>query len=97
MMDIDHFKKVNDTYGHLAGDRVLQAVAKALASCVRPMDTVARYGGEEFAIILPSCPGPYGQENRGRNESAQQSVRSRFSGATGQHPGDGQYRGRLCA
>ena len=61
MLDIDHFKHVNDTYGHLAGDQVLQAVAKCLASCVRPMDTVARYGGEEFAIILPSCPIAFGK------------------------------------
>lgn len=60
MLDIDHFKKINDTYGHLAGDQVLQAVAKCLANCVRPMDTVARYGGEEFAAILPSCPVSYG-------------------------------------
>lgn len=61
MLDIDHFKKVNDTYGHLAGDQVLQAVAKCLATCVRPMDTVARYGGEEFAVILPSCQVSFGQ------------------------------------
>jgi two-component system cell cycle response regulator len=61
MLDIDHFKKINDTYGHLAGDQVLQAVAKCLANCVRPMDTVARYGGEEFAAILPNCPVSYGQ------------------------------------
>lgn len=60
MLDIDHFKKVNDNHGHQAGDLVLQAVAKTLTSCVRPMDTVARYGGEEFAIILPSCQGLYG-------------------------------------
>jgi diguanylate cyclase (GGDEF)-like protein len=62
MLDIDHFKRVNDTFGHPAGDVVLQAVAKTLAHCVRPMDTVARFGGEEFAIILPSCQGPYGQQ-----------------------------------
>ena len=61
MLDIDHFKKVNDTHGHMAGDQVLQAVARCLASCVRPMDTVARYGGEEFAAILPSCPASFGQ------------------------------------
>ena len=62
MLDIDHFKKVNDTHGHPAGDAVLQAVAQTLSSCVRPMDTVARFGGEEFVIILPSCQGPYGYQ-----------------------------------
>ena len=61
MLDIDHFKKVNDTHGHLVGDRVIQAIAKCLASCVRPVDTVARYGGEEFAVILPNCQGTFGQ------------------------------------
>ncbi len=60
MVDIDHFKSVNDTHGHLAGDQVLQGVAQALAKCVRPMDTVARYGGEEFAVVLPNCHTFYG-------------------------------------
>ena len=60
MLDIDHFKKVNDTYGHQAGDRVLQAIGKSIASCVRPMDTVARYGGEEFSVVLPNCHSSFG-------------------------------------
>jgi two-component system cell cycle response regulator len=60
MLDIDHFKKVNDTHGHQAGDQVLQAIAKCVASCVRPMDTVARYGGEEFAVVLPNCHTSFG-------------------------------------
>ncbi|MCV2422644.1 GGDEF domain-containing protein [Paucibacter sp. DJ2R-2] len=55
MLDIDHFKAVNDSYGHAAGDVVIQAVAGALNQVVRPMDTVARVGGEEFAIVLPKC------------------------------------------
>lgn len=60
MLDIDHFKKVNDTHGHQAGDQVLQTIGKCVASCVRPMDTVARYGGEEFAVVLPNCPTSFG-------------------------------------
>jgi two-component system cell cycle response regulator len=60
LLDIDRFKSINDTHGHMAGDQVLQAVANCLAHCVRPMDTVARYGGEEFAIILPSCRPLFG-------------------------------------
>ncbi len=59
--DIDHFKQVNDTHGHAAGDLVLKAVAMALQDSVRPMDLVARVGGEEFAIILPNCPPAFGE------------------------------------
>ncbi len=61
MADIDHFKRVNDSHGHPAGDQVLKSVAQTLLDCVRPMDTVARFGGEEFAIILPNCPSAFGQ------------------------------------
>lgn len=60
MIDIDHFKKVNDTYGHPAGDKVLQAIGQALLKCVRPMDTVSRFGGEEFAVVLPNCHSYFG-------------------------------------
>ena len=61
MVDIDHFKRVNDAYGHPAGDLVLKAVAATLFDCIRPMDTVARFGGEEFAMILPNCGPSFGQ------------------------------------
>ena len=53
LLDIDHFKKVNDTFGHHAGDEVLVKVAELLAQMVRGADTVARFGGEEFAVLMP--------------------------------------------
>jgi diguanylate cyclase (GGDEF)-like protein len=53
MLDVDHFKKVNDTYGHPAGDKVLVGVATGLKTRLRPRDLVARYGGEEFVLVLP--------------------------------------------
>lgn len=55
MLDIDHFKKYNDTYGHVAGDNVLRMVANALKSSVRETDSVGRWGGEEFCVLLPGA------------------------------------------
>lgn len=57
MLDIDHFKNVNDTYGHLCGDEILKGLANLIKSCLRSMDVVARYGGEEFAMLLPETNG----------------------------------------
>lgn len=53
MLDVDHFKRVNDTWGHPVGDRVLQGVAQVMKTMVRDQDTVGRLGGEEFAVVLP--------------------------------------------
>jgi two-component system, cell cycle response regulator len=58
LLDLDHFKRVNDTFGHTVGDSVLRELATRLAACVREVDTVARYGGEEFVIVAPETdPG----------------------------------------
>ena len=58
-LDLDHFKNINDTFGHVAGDKVLAAVALTLAKSVRNEDVVARYGGEEFAVLLRATPVPH--------------------------------------
>ena len=58
LMDVDNFKKVNDTYGHLVGDRVLQNLARACQRSLREVDRLARYGGEEFIVMLPETDGP---------------------------------------
>ena len=55
MVDLDHFKTINDTYGHLAGDAVLRTIARKLQSLIRSYDSIGRYGGEEFLFVLPEC------------------------------------------
>jgi diguanylate cyclase (GGDEF)-like protein len=56
MLDIDFFKKVNDSYGHAAGDNVIRALANLLRQRLRRVDSLGRYGGEEFLVVLPDCP-----------------------------------------
>ena len=56
LIDIDHFKQINDQYGHDTGDVVLQQVAEVIASCVRTTDIAARWGGEEFLVLMPNTP-----------------------------------------
>ncbi|MDX2024002.1 MAG: GGDEF domain-containing protein [Deltaproteobacteria bacterium] len=62
MFDIDHFKQINDTYGHLAGDQVLKSLASTIKAKIRREDLFARYGGEEFAIVLPEIDGYNAQQ-----------------------------------
>jgi two-component system cell cycle response regulator len=73
MADLDHFKDVNDTYGHIAGDGVLREAARRMKGSVRPYDLVGRYGGEEFLMVLPGCA-----EDGALNTA--QRIRERISG-----------------
>jgi len=60
MIDLDHFKTVNDTFGHPTGDEVLRDAARRLLEVLRPYDFIGRYGGEEFLVVLPSCSSHHG-------------------------------------
>ncbi len=81
MLDVDHFKKFNDTHGHQAGDQVLRDVAAALSKTTRDMDLVARYGGEEFAVILPVTSLPDALRAAERARAAVEASITRFAGA----------------
>jgi diguanylate cyclase (GGDEF)-like protein len=74
LVDIDHFKQINDRYGHLVGDRMLQGVAQTLSTGLRSSDVLARYGGEEFALLLPATDsrqaGEIAERLRGAIEDA---------------------------
>ena len=71
MLDIDHFKAVNDTYGHQAGDHALVVFARTIESVLRPVDVLGRYGGEEFVLVLPDTDG---EAARGVAERVRRSV-----------------------
>jgi diguanylate cyclase (GGDEF)-like protein len=75
MADLDHFKRVNDTYGHLVGDAVLREAARRMQALVRRYDAIGRYGGEEFLVIVPGC-----------NIACAQSQAERLRTGIGQEP-----------
>jgi two-component system, cell cycle response regulator len=70
MLDIDHFKKINDTYGHPTGDAVLKEVTQRIVKSVRGYDSVGRYGGEEFVVVMPGCDRAWIDLNAERVRSA---------------------------
>jgi diguanylate cyclase (GGDEF)-like protein len=80
MLDIDHFKTINDTHGHAAGDNVLRAVAEAIKGQLRNVDMVFRYGGEEFLILL---------SNTGRDAAAMVGERLRHAAQTQDYRAEG--------
>jgi len=87
MIDIDHFKHLNDNQGHSTGDRVLREVASLLGRSVRKIDTVARYGGEEFVVVLPQT---------GASDAREAAEKLRRAVETADYPeGKGQPEGRL--
>jgi diguanylate cyclase len=80
MLDLDHFKSINDRFGHRAGDDVLRAIAGLMTRGLRSQDQVGRYGGEEFAILLPETPLEAAREVLERTRQAIEELRFEFDG-----------------
>lgn len=80
MLDLDHFKAVNDTHGHLFGDKVLRAVSEALVNSLRSVDMIARIGGEEFVVVMPDTSGEFA-------EAVAERLRRRVSETSVTHEG----------
>ena len=88
MLDIDHFKRFNDTYGHQIGDQVIKLVARTLVQTLKGRDNPARYGGEEFGIILPRTS----LEDAGR---VGEKIRTTLSNCRLTRKGDGEDYGQV--
>ena len=107
LLDLDDFKTINDQYGHLAGDRALQEVARVLRQTTRPYDTCIRYGGDEFVVLLSSCGPAEAEEQRRRLQEAVASISLqaddgreiglRVSAGASVFPEDGETYERLLA
>ena len=82
LMDIDHFKRVNDTYGHQGGDEVLKGLAALLTDSVRVSDVACRYGGEEFLLLLPNMPVAVALQRAEQWRTAFAATQLRFGGAS---------------
>jgi diguanylate cyclase (GGDEF)-like protein len=100
IFDIDHFKKYNDTHGHLPGDEILKSVAQVVRDNLRPGDVACRYGGEEFIVAMPGAKAPDGYAAAERIRAAIESTnfpraetqpggRLTISGGVAQFPQDG--------
>ena len=80
MLDLDHFKRINDGYGHLAGDKVLKIIAAQLRKHLRPVDFIARFGGEEFVLLMPDTPLAAGVQGVERLRAAIEACPFHFKG-----------------
>lgn len=84
MLDVDHFKRINDTHGHPVGDRALQHLGKIMTDTVRNLDVVARYGGEEFLIVAPDTPSLTAADLAKRLHQQVADTPLRLTGANGE-------------
>lgn len=106
MLDLDHFKRINDTHGHMIGDQVLMHVARVFRKVVRHSDLLGRYGGEEFGVILRRCPPANGRQiaEKLRQSLAEspmvlrngEEITLRVSIGVSSYPGSGESGADLC-